>query len=264
VDEYEQYLADAEYEDYLRQAQAEQASIGPVQPDTQNIDLSNAIARGSSDFMAPANPLGPDYNKGYLANAWEGIKEAPAAVGHMASDVYNFVNPWANGGAGGPIDTIMGAGAEKTAQNVGGFSSGLAGAGALAPIGAGWGSMLGPLGAFAGGALGGGVGFYGGYGRGCGSSYFRYSAPHCLCKLLCFSPILTICELRNLGYLLLIKPGNINACAVLRRDKLRFCYCRGRGVRSYPTNIGYRLSSNNRITRWFVSSANWRCVRTRD
>lgn len=162
MDEYEQYLADAEYEDYLRQAQAEQASIGPVQPDTQNIDLSNAIARGSSDFMAPANPLGPDYNKGYLANAWEGIKEAPAAVGHMASDVYNFVNPWANGGAGGPIDTIMGAGAEKTAQNVGGFSSGLAGAGALAPIGAGWGSMLGPLGAFAGGALGGGVGFAGG------------------------------------------------------------------------------------------------------
>lgn len=109
---------------------------------------------------APAgNMLGPSYDSSIGGNVFRGAVQAPAAIVHMAGDAYNFANPYANGGQGGPIDTIRNAGAEKTLRTVGGLSAGTAGAMYGAPTGALWGSAFGPLGAAAGGVLGGAAGF---------------------------------------------------------------------------------------------------------
>jgi Transglycosylase SLT domain len=95
--------------------------------------------------------LGANYDKSLGANAWKGIADMPKATIQSLVDTYGF--------ASDPFGTIENAGAEKSLRTVGSLAAGTAGAAALAPVGAGWGSFFGPLGTAAGGVLGGAAGF---------------------------------------------------------------------------------------------------------
>jgi len=137
MDPYEQYLADAEYEDYLRQAQAEK--ISPARQSSQ---------------------LGADYDQSVASNLVKGAVDSPRAAVTMAKDAYNTFSPYSTeDGWQVPVASAMQrAGAENTLRTVGGLGAGVAGAAALAPIGAAWGTALGPLGTLAGGTLFGAAG----------------------------------------------------------------------------------------------------------
>jgi len=149
MDEYEQYLADVEYEQYLRQAQQQSVnsamsrSGGPVPQPAPTPALPPFAQNQSSQ-------LGPDYSQSLGQNALKGITDLPDSVAHMASDAYGF--------ASDPIGSFQRAGVEGTARTVGPLAMGTAGALSLGGLGATAGSFLGPLGTIAGGAIGGGLG----------------------------------------------------------------------------------------------------------
>src|SRR4051812_94493 len=107
----------------------------------------------------PVNDFGPQADESTVQTVIRSLEETPEAIGRLASDAHSFLNPYADGGQGGPIDTLMRVAPEQTARVVGTVGAGTAGAASLAPFGAAWGSALGPLGAAGGTALAGGVGF---------------------------------------------------------------------------------------------------------
>lgn len=125
--------------------------------------LSDADLYAAAGIKAPSpNDLGPNYDLSFGANTLKGISDIPRSLWNLGGELADFVNPWANGGQGGPIDTIRRAGTERTAHTVGSLATGLAGAGSGATVGAGLGSFVGPIGTAAGGIIGGGLGFAGG------------------------------------------------------------------------------------------------------
>lgn len=141
MDPYEQYLADYEYENYLNQFHAENAT--------------NRATEISAPFAKSQEPLGPDMNQSFGQNVIRGAGQAPRALWDLGSQAIDF--------AQAPIQTIQDAGAEKTAQTVGGLAAGTAGAAALAPWGAELGTAIWPgVGTIAGGTLAGAAGFGGG------------------------------------------------------------------------------------------------------
>jgi hypothetical protein len=113
--------------------------------------------------------LGPDYNQSLLATAGKAVEDSPSGFLHTLKSAYNFAMPFDELAIGnepsGPIDTVRRSGALNTARTTGSLASATAGAAALAPFGAGWGSVLGPVGTFVGGvgagAVGGGLGLLG-------------------------------------------------------------------------------------------------------
>lgn len=113
-------------------------------------------------FQQPSQ-LGADYNDSVGGNLLKGAVDAPEAAVTMLGDAYDTFSPYTSEGWQVPVVSAMQrAGVEKTARTVGGLAAGTAGAAALAPWGAGWGSTLGPLGTVAGGIGAGALGFAGG------------------------------------------------------------------------------------------------------
>lgn len=125
------------------------------------MELENE-SRQSAPVVQPYQ-LGADYSQSLGSNAVKAIVDTPRAFGTMAEDAYNFAMPFDALSTGeessGPIDTIARAGVEKTARTVGSLAAGTAGAAALAPFGAGWGTAFGPLGTVVGGVGAGALGF---------------------------------------------------------------------------------------------------------
>jgi len=146
MDPYEQYLADAEYEQYLQQAQQQSvgSAMGRAMPQPVPTPALPPFARNQE------TQLGPDYSQSLGQNALKGITDLPGSVAHMAGDAYSF--------ASHPIQSFQDAGIEGTARTVGPLAMGTAGALSLGGLGAAGGSFLGPVGTVIGGAIGGGLG----------------------------------------------------------------------------------------------------------
>ena len=116
------------------------------------------------------DPLGPDYDKGYLNAAYQGITEAiPTGLG-MLKDTYNFAMPFDALAFGdqpsGWYDTLSRTSPEQIAKVTGTIASGTAGAAALAPTLAGYGMLtgnplIGAAAGVAGGVIGGAAGMMG-------------------------------------------------------------------------------------------------------
>lgn len=104
--------------------------------------------------------LGADYNQSVGANLLKGAVDSPEAAVTMLGDAYDTFSPYTSEeGWQVPVASAMQrAGVEKSARTVGGLGAGVAGAAALAPFGAGWGSVFGPIGTVAGGVLAGAAG----------------------------------------------------------------------------------------------------------
>ena len=149
MDEYEQYLADFEYDQYINQFNAESTPKTP---------------------KPPASALGADYTKSAWHTPIEALSELPLSLMQFGKSAYNLLQPFDALAIGdqpsGLYDTIANAGAEKTARTTGGIAAGLAGAASLAPWAAVGGAALGgpfaPITGAMGGIVGGAAGFAGG------------------------------------------------------------------------------------------------------
>ena len=152
----------------IDQMMAAESSSGGGLPSPQEIDQMMAMERASLPFSTSPQ-LGPDYNRSFTENLGEGVSEAPSSLWNFGSSIYSFLNPFADGGQGGPIDTMMRAGPEATARTAGAFGAGTAGAITGAGLGASAGAPLAPftfgasvpIGALLGGAAGGAAGLFG-------------------------------------------------------------------------------------------------------
>lgn len=141
MDPYDQYMADIAYEDYLSQVEQE-----------------DAVSRGAS-----SNFLGPDYEASVGSNVLKGVTDFPAATIEGVKATHKFLNPVADYGRGGPVDTISRdieqTGGLNTAKTVGSIGAGTAAALKLGALGGKLGAIGGPWGAALGGGLGGLIGF---------------------------------------------------------------------------------------------------------
>lgn len=107
--------------------------------------------------------LGADYNDSLVGNLLKGAVDAPEAAITMVGDAYDTFSPYTSEGWQVPVVSAMQrAGVEKSARTIGGLGAGVAGAAALAPFGAGWGTAFGPVGTAVGGIGAGALGFAGG------------------------------------------------------------------------------------------------------
>jgi hypothetical protein len=143
VGAYEDYLDQVAYEDYLSQVNGG-GSSGADSGQSSGVRAENR-PRGTSP------QIGPDYKSSIVGNVGLGLQQFVPGTIQMGKDAVEFAEH--------PIDTVEKAGAEKTLRTVGTMAGGIAGAGAFAPIGALWGTALGPIGTVAGGAIGGALGF---------------------------------------------------------------------------------------------------------
>lgn len=152
----------------IDQMMAAESSSGGGLPSPQEIDRMMAMERASMPF-SQSPQLGADYNRSFTDNISEGIAEAPSSLWNFGSSIYSFLNPFADGGQGGPIDTMMRAGPEATARTAGALGAGTAGGITGAGIGASLGAPLAPftfgasvpIGAVLGSAAGAGLGLLG-------------------------------------------------------------------------------------------------------